>query len=85
MREEELIEEGFHRIDVPMEESGDEEDYYYYRYAFGRGFDMISTENTESSKKNKWSVNFEEFAENITDIEDVQTLIALFKKCNKKH
>jgi hypothetical protein len=84
MTEEELIEEGFERIDVPMEESGDEEDYYYYRYAFGRGFSMISTENTESSKKNKWSVTFEEFVDNIVDIEDVQTLMALFKKCNKK-
>ena len=28
-------------------------------------------------------VNFEEFAETITDIEDIQTLIALYKKYNK--
>jgi len=80
MKEEELIEEGFERIDVTIEESGDKEDYYYYRYSFGRGFDMYSTENTESSKKNKWKVTFEDFADNIVDIEDIQTLIALFKK-----
>jgi len=79
MTEEELIEEGFERIDVPIEESGDEEDYYYYRYSLGSGFSLYSSENTDSPK-NKWSVTFEEFTDNIIDIEDVQTLLALFKK-----
>jgi hypothetical protein len=79
MTEEELIEEGFERIDVPIEESGDEEDYYYYRYSLGSGFSLHSSENTDSPN-NKWRVVFEEFSDNITDIEDVQTLLALFKK-----
>jgi hypothetical protein len=84
MREEELIEEGFERIDVTIEESGNEKDYYYYRYTFGNGFSMYSTEN-DNSPKNKWIVSFDEFADNIVDIEDVQILIALFKKWKKKH
>lgn len=79
MTEEELIEEGFERIDVPIEESGNEEDYYYYRYSLGSSFSLYSSENTDSPK-NKWSVTFEEFTDNIIDIEDVQTLLALFKK-----
>jgi hypothetical protein len=84
MTEEELIEEGFERIDVPVEESGDKEDYYYYRFSFSKGCDLYSSENN-NSPKNKWKVTFEEFADNIVDIEDIQTLIALFKKWNKKH
>lgn len=79
MTEEELIEEGFERIDVPIEESGDEEDYYYYKFSFGKGFGLYSSENTDSSK-NKWRVTFDEFSDNITDIEDIQTLKALLKK-----
>ena len=79
MTEEELIEEGFERIDVPIEESGDETDYYYYRFSLGRGFALYSSENTDSPGK-KWRVRFDEFSDNITDIEDIQTLKALFKK-----
>jgi len=79
MTEEELIEEGFERIDVPVEESGDETDYYYYRLSFGSGLGLYSSESNDSPK-NKWRVIFEEFADNITDIEDIQTLKALFKK-----
>ena len=30
MTEQELIEEGFERVDVLTEESGDKNDYYYY-------------------------------------------------------
>jgi hypothetical protein len=40
---------------------------------------MYSTEN-DNSPKNKWTVSFDDFTDNITDIEDVQTLLALFKK-----
>jgi hypothetical protein len=79
MTEEELIEEGFTRIDILIEESGDKNDYHYYIFSFGNGFSLYSSENTDSPG-NKWRVNFDEFSDNITDIEDVQTLLALFKK-----
>ena len=79
MTEEELIEEGFERIDVPVKESGDKNDYYYYRLSVGNGFGLYSSESN-NSPKNKWTVIFDEFADNITDIEDIQTLLALFKK-----
>ncbi len=83
MREEELIEEGFERIDVPIEQSGNKNDYYYYRYSFGNDYSLYSSES-DNSPKNKWTVTFDDFADNIVDIEDIQTLIALFKKWNKK-
>jgi len=79
MREEELIEEGFERIDVTIEESGNKNDYYYYRYSFGNGFGLQSSDNTDSPK-NKWKVSLDEYDSVITDIEDIQTLIALMKK-----
>jgi len=79
MTEEELIEEGFERIDVPVEESGDETDYHYYRYSFGSGYGLYSSESN-NTLNNKWTVSFDECINNITDIEDIQVLIALFKK-----
>lgn len=79
MTEEELIEEGFTRIDILIEESGDKNDYHYYIFSFGNGFSLYSSENTDSPS-NKWRVHFDEFSDNITDIEDIQTLLALFKK-----
>jgi len=79
MTEEELIEEGFERVDVLIEESGDKTDYHYYRFPFGNGFNLYSSENI-NSPNNKWTVSFDEFTDNIIDIEDIQTLKALFKK-----
>jgi hypothetical protein len=79
MTEEELIEEGFTRIDILIEESGDKNDYHYYIFSLGSGFSLYSSENTDSPG-NKWRVHFDEFSDNITDIEDIQVLIALFKK-----
>lgn len=79
MTEEELIEEGFERIDILIEESGDKNDYHYYIFSFGNGFTLYSSENIDSPG-NKWRVTFDEFSDNITDIEDIQTLKALFKK-----
>ena len=45
MTEEELIEEGFERIDILIEESGDKNDYHYYIFSFGNGFTLYSSEN----------------------------------------
>ena len=83
MRESELIEEGFKRVDVPVEESGDKTDYYYYKYNLGLHDILVSTSSTEASQKN-WEVYLNENYFAIRDIEDVQTLIALFNKWSKK-
>ena len=82
MTEQELIEEGFERIDIYKEESGNKEDYHYYRYQFDNGAILYSSES-DVSTKNTWTVYFDDYQEVITDIEDVQTLIGLFKKWAK--
>lgn len=82
MTEAELIEEGFERIDVPIEQSGDEKDYYYYRYELNPHCTLTSNENTEANIK-KWIVNCFEIELIIKDIKDLQFLIALFAQSAK--
>lgn len=47
MKEQDLIDLGFERIDISAEESGDEA-FYYYTYDFTRDFFLISCTNDES-------------------------------------
>lgn len=83
MRESELIEEGFERVDVPIQESGDKTDYYYYKYNLSDHDILISSTSDDAAEKN-WIVYLNENDFNIRDIEDIQALIALFKKWSKK-
>lgn len=82
MTEQELIEEGFTKVDVYKDQSGDKEDYYYYNYHFKNGAMMYSSES-DISTRSKWIVYFDDYPEPITDIIDVQTLIGLFNKWSK--
>lgn len=83
MREEELIEEGFQKIIVSIEESGDKTDYYFYNLNLNDNVVLTSSTNEDSAIKN-WIVYFNNNNIIIKNIEDVQTLIALVKKCTKK-
>ena len=48
MKEKELIALGFNRKDVTAEESGDENDWYYYKMDFGDGhLGLMSSSNDE--------------------------------------
>lgn len=82
MRENELIEEGFERIDVSIEESGDKTDYYYYKYDLNDHCTIISSESN-LAYGNNWIVRCYETNLTIRDIEDVQLLIGLFTKSAK--
>ena len=82
MREEELIEEGFQRIDVLIEESGDKTDYYFYNLNLNDDVVLTSSTNEDSAIKN-WVVYLNNDHIVIKNIEDLQTLIALVKKFTK--
>ena len=83
MTEHELIEEGFEKIFVSKEESGNKIDYHYYRYQLNELYSIYSSDSDESTR-NKWLVYFDEMKEPVSDIEDIQTMIGLFKKWSKK-
>lgn len=82
IREHELIEEGFERIDVLASESDNENDYYHYQLDLNSDFTLISDASDEITN-NQWNVYCYEIDVVIKDIEDIQTLIALHKKWKK--
>jgi hypothetical protein len=79
MTEIELQEEGFIRIDVTKEESGNKEDYYYYSYEIGKNQTITSSES-DDSYGDRWKVFLYDLDFIIEDIIDLQTFIGLTKK-----
>jgi hypothetical protein len=82
MTEQELIEEGFTKIDVLTEDSGNQNDYYYYSLELNPDFVLTSEESDEVSN-NQWRVHCYEINIIIKDVEDIQALVGLFKKWSK--
>ena len=82
MTENELIEEGFERVDVLVQESGDKDDYHYYMYKLNDHCVLTSNESTMASTKN-WCVSCYEINLFMRDIEDVQLIIGVFAKSAK--
>jgi hypothetical protein len=82
IKEHELIEEGFERVDVLASESDNEKDYYHYQLELNDDFTLISDASDEITN-NQWNVYCYEIDVTIKDIEDVQTLIALHQKWKK--
>lgn len=82
IREHELIEEGFERVDVLASESDNENDYYHYQLDLNSDFTLISDASDEITN-NQWNVYCYEIDVVIKDIEDIQTLIALHNKWKK--
>lgn len=82
MSEEELIEEGFQKIIVSIEESGDKTDYYFYNLNLNDDVVLTSSTNEDSAIKN-WVVYLNNNNIVVKNIEDLQTLIALVKKFTK--
>jgi len=82
MSEEELIELNFDKVVVTIEESGDKNDYYYYKYNLNDNFVLMSNPSDEK-EAGQWYVNDWDLGIKIKDIEDVELLIALFRKWSK--
>lgn len=81
MKEQDLVDLGFDRIDISAEESGDEA-YHYYDYMFNKDFSLITCTNEEAN--GEWFVVMFDF----DDIffysrDDVKTLINVINK-NKR-
>jgi hypothetical protein len=83
MKEQELIDEGFERVDQLIEETGDKTDYYYYQLEFNPDFVLMSDASDEITN-DQWKVYCYESGIVIRDLEDVQMLVALFGKWNKQ-
>jgi hypothetical protein len=82
MRKEDLEETGFERVFVSKEESGNQKDYFYYKYEINS--DVILTSNeSDMINNNQWKVYEHSWGVAMTDIDDVLTLINLFKKWSK--
>lgn len=84
IREHELIEEGFERVDVLASESDNENDYYHYQLDLNDDFTLISDASDEINN-NQWNVYCYEIDVTIKDIEDIQMLIALHTKWKKNN
>ena len=83
MKEQDLIDLGFERVNVSPEEAGDENGFHYYTYDFSdsRGLSLISNSNDEAEKEKQWSVEIFDY-DNIlfTDAEKVLEFINIIKQ-----
>lgn len=83
MKEQDLIDLGFERVDVSPEETGDENGFHYYTYDFSdsRGLSLISNSNDEAEKVEQWSVEIFDY-DNITftDVEQLLEFISIIKQ-----
>ena len=82
MRKEDLEEVGFERVFVSKEESGNKNDYFYYKYEINSDVILTSIES-DMINNNQWKVYEHSWGVAMTDIDDVLTLINLFKKWSK--
>ena len=80
MKEEELIQLGFERVDVSEEESGDNP-FHYYTYDIGNGRISLITQSNDEVKDNYWHVEvFDDTSIRFETIEDVTTFIQVTEK-----
>ena len=82
MRKEDLEEVGFERVFVSKEESGNKNDYFYYKYEINSDVILTSIES-DMINNNQWKVYEHSWGVAMTDVDDVLTLINLFKKWSK--
>lgn len=86
MTEKDLIHLGFIRNDVTKEESGYDNDWYYYTYQFTSGICLISSDNEEAEKEDGlWFVEiFDIDGIRFTNVENLEKLIWLIKNAEVK-
>ena len=85
MKEKELIALGFDRRDVTEEESGYEDDWYYYEMDFGDGhLGLISPSNDEVENDEWYVETFNDNTIRFTKSSDVMAFIDLINRNTTK-
>lgn len=80
MKEEDLVNFGFEKVEVPVEESGDKTDYYYYKYDLSDSITLVSVASDEV-KDDNWHVGGDlGYDISITEIADIYMLKHLFQR-----
>ena len=85
MTEQDLIELKFNRNDITVEESGCQDDWYYYTYDFGNNLTLISCDNEEAQTKGWYIEVFEVDTIRFYTAEDVKNLIDIINKNKNKN
>jgi hypothetical protein len=80
MKEQDIVDLGFKRVDVTAEESGDDA-FYYYTYDFGNGtLSLISNANNEVID-GRWGIEiFEDETIQFWGVSDLKKFINVIKK-----
>jgi len=78
MTEDVIISLGFERVDVPKEESGDKNDYYYYTKDVGEM--SFITNESDLLVNGQWVCRLFDYDVNISSEEDMKDLIRIFSK-----
>ena len=81
MTEQDLLNAGFIRTDVPKEESNNEEDFHYYVLNVTEGITLVSDSPAENGGE-KWTVeSFEIENLKITELEQLFNFLETMKIC----
>tara|TARA_B110000483_G_scaffold51088_1_gene63532 strand:+ start:177 stop:431 length:255 start_codon:yes stop_codon:yes gene_type:complete len=80
MKEADLIQLGFNRVDVSEQESGDKP-FYYYTYDIGNGTISLITQSNDEVENNNWHVEiFDDTSIRFETIEDITKFIQVTEK-----
>jgi len=83
MKEQDLIDAGFTRKDVPKEESGNDKDFHYYVLDVVDGITLVS-DSTEEIDGDSWTVDcFEVDKILIKDVESLTNFLETLKICTQ--
>lgn len=82
IQEQDLIELGFERTTVTVEESGDFPFYYFtYEFTDKYGLSFITDDDSSALKNKGWTVSFFDYEKpSFTDIDDLKLLMTLITR-----
>ncbi len=81
MKEQDLIDLGFERVDVSKEEHGLFDPFHYYTYDIGNGSISLITQSNDEVKDNYWHVEvFNDTSIRFETIEDITEFIEVTEK-----
>ena len=80
IKEDDLIQLGFERVDVSEQESVDKP-FHYYTYDIGNGVISLITQSNDEVKDNNWHVEvFDDTSIRFETIEDITKFIQVIEK-----